>query len=166
MEPFFVADLDAGGGLLMKEQYTYVLLERVPGAIEIIAQVSGALYRSPETFEVRLDGSRLSLRWSATSDSSGIATMRFGHDLASLSFVVCGRNAETDASTLGAFQRHLINELKDTGYEPGFGLLEIVERPLLATINFRSPDESPEQLRLALADRCFAAAYFRQQGLA
>ena len=150
----------------MKERYSYALLEQIPGAVELIAQSAGALYRSPEEFEVRLDGSRLNLRWSATSETSGIATLRMGQDLASLSLLATGRNADTDASTLGAFQRHLVAELRDTGYEPGFGLAEVEDRPLLATINFLSLDDATERMRLALADRCFAAAYFRQQGLA
>lgn len=166
MKPFLVADLDASGSLLLREHYSYGLLEQIPGAVQIIAQASGALYRTPDEFEVRLDGSRLTLRWSATCETSGIATIRLGADLVSLSLLACGRNAETDASTLNAFQRHLISELRDTGYEPGFGLSEVVERPLLATINFRLPDEDTERMRLALADRCFAAAYFRKQGLA
>ena len=166
MRPFFVADLDARGDLLMKEPYTYDALQRIPGALEIIAQASGAIYRSSEEFEIRLDGSKLHLRWRAVSESSGIATMRIGQELASLSLLVCGRDAETDASTLVACQKHLLAELRDTGYEPGFGLVEVLERPLLATINVQSPQDVPERMRLALADRCFAAAYFRSQGLA
>jgi hypothetical protein len=166
MHSFTVADLDASGGLLMHEVYTYATLERVPGAIDIIAQTAGALYRSPEEFDVRLDGSHLGLRWLATGDSSGIVTIRLNKDLASLSLVVCGVSTEQDSLTLEAFQRHLVSELHDTGYEPGFALVQIVERPLLATINFRSPADGLERMRLALADRCFGAAYFRTRGLA
>jgi hypothetical protein len=166
MRSFFVADLDARGDLLMKEPYTYDALHQIPGAPEIIGQASGAVYRSPEEFEVRLDGSRLHLRWRAVSDSSGIATVRLGQELASLSLLVCGRDTEADASTLVACQKHLLAELRDTGYEPGFGLVEVLERPLLATINLQSPQDAVERMRLALVDRCFAASYFRSQGLA
>lgn len=166
MQPFYVADLNARGDLLMQEPYTYDALGRIPGAIELIAQLSGAIYRSPVEFEVRLDGSRLHLRWRAVSDSSGIATVRLGTELASLSLLVCGRNAETDASTLVACQKYLLSELRDTGYEAGFGLVEVLGRPLLATINLQSPPDAVERMRLALADRCFAAAYFRSEGLA
>ncbi|HEY0010028.1 MAG TPA: hypothetical protein VGB55_14975, partial [Tepidisphaeraceae bacterium] len=94
------------------------------------------------------------------------ATVRLGPDLASLSLLASGRDAEADAITLGAFQRHLLSELRDTEYEPGFGLLEIADRPLLATINLWSPPDERDRMTCALADRCFAAAYFRGQQLA
>ena len=38
-------------------------------------------------------------------------------------------------------------------------------RPLVATINFQSPPDGPRQAVAALADRCFAASYFRYLGL-
>jgi hypothetical protein len=179
MKQFVVADLDASGALLMRERYTYETLERVPGAVELIAQMSAALYRSPQEFEARLDGSRLAMRWRAVSDSSGIATVRWGRTLVAVSMLVSGLNADTDSATLGAVQRHVMTELRDTGFEPGFALVEIPDRPLLATMNLREPpvdeaekasgglsDLTAERMRLALVDRCFAAAYFRQMGLA
>lgn len=178
MKTFVVADLDASGALLMKERYTYATLECVPGAVELIAQMSAGLYRSPQEFESRLDGSRLSMRWRTVSDSSGIATVRWGKTLVAVSMLVCGLNADTDAATLTAVQRHLLAELRDTGFEPGFALVEIADRPLLATMNLGEPpddaensaggmvDVKAERMRLALLDRCFAAAYFRQHGLA
>src|SRR5688572_13474843 len=103
MQTFSVADFDASGSLLLQEQYSYALLERIPGTVAIIAQLSGALYRSPDEFEVRLDGSKLNLRWAATSESSGIATMRLGDELSSLSLLLTGQNVDADALTLGAF---------------------------------------------------------------
>ena len=44
--------------------------------------------------------------------------------------------------------------------------MELKERPVVATINFRSPSEQADQLIAALTDRCFAASYFRYQNLA
>ena len=76
------------------------------------------------------------------------------------------------ASRLGAvllqkaFQRHLLTELRDTGYEPAFALLDLHQRPLVATVAFASPPDPQRQLLVALADRCFAAAYFRYLQLA
>jgi hypothetical protein len=68
---------------------------------------------------------------------------------------------------LQAFQQHLLRELHDTGIEPAFGLLELKQRPLVATINFEQPIHTElDQLAAALADRCFAASYFRYQHLA
>ncbi len=44
--------------------------------------------------------------------------------------------------------------------------MDLRERPLVATFPFESPAEAADQLLVALADRCFAAAYFRYLGLA
>ena len=65
-----------------------------------------------------------------------------------------------------AFQRHLLLGLHDTGYEPAFALMDLSERPLVATINFAVPHPPADRIVLALADRCFGAAYFRYHGLA
>ena len=61
---------------------------------------------------------------------------------------------------------HLVRELHDTGYEPAFDLMNISDRPLLASIHFRPPAQPQDQQLFALADRCFAASYFRKMGLA
>jgi hypothetical protein len=37
----------------------------------------------------------------------------------------------------------------------------VTERPLVAVVAFAAPNEQIEQVLVALADRCFAAAYFR-----
>jgi hypothetical protein len=93
-------------------------------------------------------------------------TLRFEEQLASVSLLACGKDPDADHITLEAFQRHLLRELRDTSYEPGFDLMNIKERPLVATVNFSSPSTQTDQLSFALADRCFAAAYFRTQNLA
>ena len=56
--------------------------------------------------------------------------------------------------------------MRDTRFEPAFALMDLEERPLVATIDFRPPPEQAEQIVAALADRCFAASYFRYHGLA
>ena len=45
--------------------------------------------------------------------------------------------------------------------EPAFHLMEVIERPLVATINFQDPEDAAVRNIVALADRCFAASYFR-----
>jgi hypothetical protein len=82
-----------------------------------------------------------------------------------LSLLASGIDPEADRLTLDAFQKHLLRELRDTGFEPAFALMDLKQRPLVATINFKSPTEPADQLLTALADRCFAAAYFRKLGL-
>jgi hypothetical protein len=83
-----------------------------------------------------------------------------------VSLVVSGINKEADRMTLEIFQTHLLRELHDTGVEPSFALLELEDRPLVATLNFVSPSDPNEQVMVALSDRCFAAAFFRYHRLA
>jgi hypothetical protein len=168
MKSFTVADLDVRGDLRAKQEYSYALLEQIPGALDMITEFSAALWRTPEEFEAPLDPGRpnLTVRWRASAPTAGMATIRCRGELASVSMVTTGINPDADRLTLEAFQRHLLKELRNTPIEPGFDLLSIPERPLVATVNFQSPGEPGDQLRVALADRCFGAAYFRYHGLA
>jgi hypothetical protein len=165
---FMVADLNASGELQFKNEYRYASLEQVPGAAELIGQISGALWRKPEEFEEQLDPEHpgLRLRWRSLSSSSGIATLRFDDELISVSLLCSGISQEADRVTLETLQSHILRELRDTGFEPAFGLMELRQRPLAATINFQSPSRPSDRRLAALADRCFAASYFRFLGLA
>jgi hypothetical protein len=165
---FVVADLNARGELQSKGEYRYDLLEQIPGAPELIGRLSGLLWQSPEGFEGALTehGSPLTLRWRASSPSAGIATLRGDGELVSVSLLCSGIELEQDKVTLFALQQHLLRELHDTGYEPAFELMDLHERPLAATINFEIELEPSDQHLAALADRCFAASYFRYHGLA
>jgi hypothetical protein len=149
-------------------EYDYATLERIPGAVDLIGRCSGELWKSPDEMEVVLsDVGVTKLRWRATADSAGIATVRrSGGVLVSISLLVAGRDPEADKATLGALQKHLLNELRQTPFEPAFDLVQLKQRPLLATIEFAAPPEEGEPMIEALADRSFAAAYFRYLGLA
>lgn len=165
---FFVADLNAQGELRAEVEYRYEQLEQVPGAADLISTFSAAVWRSPQEFETPLlpGNRRLTLRWRASAATAGIATVRNGDDLASVSLLCSGLDEQADALTLGAYQQHLLAELRDTGYEPAFDLMELRQRPLVATVAFLAPPEKGDQLLVALADRCFAAAFFRYLSLA
>jgi hypothetical protein len=166
---FVVADLNSRGELELKADYQYRLLEQVPGAAELIGTLSGFLWRSPDGFDESLPagGSALAVRWRPSGPTAGIATLRGeSDDLVSLTLLVCGLNEEQDRLTLQAFQQHLLRGLHDTGYEPAFALMDLRDRPLAATINFQPPPDDAARRAAALADRCFAAAYFRYHGLA
>ena len=165
---FVVADLDARGELHSRAEYRYEELERLPRASEMIATFSSAIWKSPEAFEIApvLAGTRVDCRWRASAETAGIVTFRCNGELASLSLLASGKDAPADQITLAAFQQHLLQELHDTGYEPAFDLVGLTDRPLIATINMHSPAEQVDRLTTALADRCFAASYFRYQGLA
>lgn len=170
--PFCIADLNARGELQLKAEYRYLDLDQIPGAGELIGHFSGELYRSPDEFEAPLPVPNCSLtfRWRAASPTSGIATLRMVQgekaEVVSVSLLASGVTESTDTVTLATFQRHLLRELRDTGYEPAFALVELTERPLSATFNFLTPQREVDRLVAALADRCFAASYFRFQGLA
>jgi hypothetical protein len=83
-----------------------------------------------------------------------------------VALLACGRNPDADRITIEAFQKHLVRELHDTGFEPAFGLMELQQRPLVAVMTFLEPEDQTDRLVLALSDRCFAAAYFRYHQLA
>jgi len=168
MHVFFVADLNTQGELRQITEYDYATLERVPGASDLIGRCSGALWKSPDEMEVVLsDLGRTLLRWRATAPSAGIATVRrAGGELVSISLLAAGRDPEADRTTLAVLQQHLERELRQSPFEPAFDLIELKQRPLLATMTFATEHNEGEQMIEALADRSFAAAYFRYLGLA
>lgn len=164
---FWVADLDAKGEVTLKEQYEYDSLQSLDLAAILIAEFATFLWRDPEGFEVRLPGaSGLTMRWRPSADTAGIATLRSRGKVASVSLLLSGVSGQSDALTAQALQSQLVRELHDTGYEPAFDLLGIPERPLVASVHFETPAGETDRTLFALADRCFAAAYFRIQGLA
>jgi hypothetical protein len=168
MRRFFVADVNATGELRALAEYKYEQLEQIPGASDLIGTLSGAVWRSPLEFEVALHEERrhLVLRWRAAAATAGVATVWDHKHLASVSLACSGLDEDADRITLDAYQRHLLHELRDTGYEPAFSLVHLRERPLLATVGFATPADPIDQLLVALADRCFAAAFFRYLSLA
>jgi hypothetical protein len=168
MRRFFVADLSAKGDLQAHAEYRYEQLEQVPGASELIGTLTGAVWRSPLGFEAALEPDRphLQFRWRSAAPTAGIVTVRCHGQLSSLALACSGLDPAADQITLQAYQNHLLHELHDTGYEPAFSLLDLKDRPLLATVNFLSPPDPADKLLVALADRCFAAAFFRYLSLA
>jgi hypothetical protein len=168
MKTFHVADLSLRGDLIAIAEYGYGELEQIPGAADLIVELATQLYRTPEGFELPLMHTRsgLSYRWSATAPTAGIATLRNAGELASLGLLASGLNRDADKATLQAFQTHLLQKLRDTEFEPAFALLGLEQRPLVVSVPFLVPTDRAEQLIVALADRCFAAAYFRYLNLA
>ena len=165
---FLVADLNASGELKSRGEYRYDLLQQVPGAADLIGRLSGLLWKSPEEFEDAINpgSSKLTFRWKSSSTSAGMASLRHGETLVSITVLLSGLSEDQDHLTALALQQHLLRELRDTGFEPAFGLMDLKERPLAATINFHVALAPADQFISALADRCFAASYFRYQALA
>lgn len=168
MRRFFVADLSPRGDLKATAEYRYEQLEQVPGAGDLIVHLATHLYRAPEEFEVPLARQKqhLSYRWRASGQTTGVTTLRNNGELVSLAILASGMNPDADHLTLEAFQTHLLRELHGTPFEPAFGLREVADRPLVAIVAFAAPPDQVDQVLVALADRCFAAAYFRYLNLA
>jgi hypothetical protein len=165
---FHVADLSAAGDLLLQQDYTYEALETIPFAWEVIVRCATELWRSPEEFDLNFpggDGQRIQLRWRVCAKGAGVLTLRCEDQLCSLSLLAGGLDPDGDVLTLQAFQQHLLRALHDTGAEPAFSLMELPQRPLLATILLMPPASHAARVSIAVMDRCFAAAYFRFVGL-
>ena len=167
MLQFTVVDLSPQCEVRLTAQYEYALLEKIPAAAELITLLATQIWRNPEEFETSLSsGSQMILRWRASSRTAGIATVRDSQQTLSLSMLVSGLDAEGDRLTLDAFQKHAVRELHDTGFEASFDLIELRQRPLIATVGLFVPQNEQDRWIFALADRCLAAVYFRKLGLA
>jgi len=165
--PFVVADLNVQGELQLQETYAYQELEQIPGASDLIAHFAASIWSAPEEFEIEVLGatSNLRMRWRASAETAGIATLRSDEQLASLSLLASGLDSEADRLHARCVSEASPPRTARHGVEPAFALMDLKQRPLVATINFKSPQEPADQLLTALADRCFAAAYFRKLGL-
>jgi hypothetical protein len=167
MKAFTAVDLTPQCEVRATTRYEYMLLEKVPGAADLITLLATEVWRNPDEFEARLTPQKsLIFRWRASSPTGGIASVRDSNRTLCLSLVASGLDADADRITLDAFQRHVVRELHDTGFEPSFDLVELQHRPLIATIGLFIPQQQDDRWIFALADRCFAAAFFRKLGLA
>ncbi|HMB94936.1 MAG TPA: hypothetical protein VKK61_02745 [Tepidisphaeraceae bacterium] len=169
MRGFTVVDLSPQCEVKLREQYDYGLLEKIDGAIDLVAALSAEIWRSPDGFDITLPRteSRLKLRWRASAKTAGIATINDSDGgILSLSLLATGINPDADKLTLQAFQTHALRELHDTGFEASFELSELNQRPLIATVGLFMPTHASDRWTFALTDRCFAAAYFRYHQLA
>jgi hypothetical protein len=75
------------------------------------------------------------------------------------SALVPGKNAGDDRQALGGLQSLVMMFFGDAPAEPGFDLLTIPDRPLLATVPIPAPP-SPDMGVIAEAETCLAAAFF------
>lgn len=164
---FWVADLDTKGQVTLSQEYDHDSLQSLDLAALMIAEFATYLWRDPAGFDIKIPGAHLmEMRWRPSADTAGIATLRCRGKLTTVSLLACGINGQGDALTFQAFQNHLVRELHDTGYEPAFDLLDLPERPIVASFHFHMPEGALERSIFSLADRCFAAAYFRCHGVA
>ncbi|WP_428938557.1 hypothetical protein [Fontivita pretiosa] len=171
MRGFTVVDLSPQGELRSTTHYDYPRLQCIEGAQDLLVAFTRELDGYIEQFELALPNSDggLYFRWRACNpNGSGIATLRHDGQTLAISLLAGGIDLEADLITLKSFQQHLVRELHDTGLEPAFGINQLWQRPLLVSVGLRAPGPQMPRDRwlFALADRCFAAAYFRLLGLA
>ena len=168
MNSYCVADLKASGDLIAATPYVYADLERIPGCAELIGHLAGELWKSPDAFDTEIGDAAgmMSLRWWSTAPTAGLMTLRSQHQVLSITVLASGLHVEADRLTIHALQQQLAIELHGTRHEAAFALSDLEQRPLAATINIRSPEARALQALTAIADRCFAAAYFRYLHLA
>src|SRR5881628_3863699 len=98
MRRFFMADVNATGELRALAEYRYEQLELIPGAADLIGTLSGAVWRSPDQFEVPLNPERprLILRWRASAATAGVMTIWNANELASVSLACSGLDDDAD----------------------------------------------------------------------
>ena len=75
------------------------------------------------------------------------------------SALVPGKDAEDDRQALESLQSLVMMLFGDSPTEPGFDLLTLTERPLLATVPIPVP-VSPDMGIIADAETCLATAFF------
>ena len=164
--PFHVYDLTAQGELQLSAKYSYEDLELLPGTADLIGHFSGRLYANPGEWQTNLSPTPLKLRFFPPSSTSALATLSERDKTLSLSVLLTGINKDSDQLTINTVQSHLLRELHGTPFEASFSLLNLAERPMIASVHLALP-ESPDALPFfAVADRCLAAAYFRFHRLA
>jgi hypothetical protein len=165
VDAFTVVDLTPQCEIRASAGYSYALLERIDGAPRLLGQLGGAIWATPQGFDLPLGSGGLVLRWAATAEACGIATLRSAGQPLSVSVICSGTDPHADQTTLTTFQTHVCRELHDTQFEASFQVHQITTRPLLVTLGLFAPKQPADQAIFALADRCFAAAYFRRLGL-
>ena len=155
--PFIVADLNVRGELQLKASYEYEQLEQVPGAADLIAhpssEKSGKALRNGGSPDCGLAKPtcicagdppppppawrRLQRRRPGFAEAGRLRDRRRGgsdHPGRRSSGIFCASCATP-------------------AMKPAFGLMDLKERPLVATINFRSPSDPTDQL-----DSCWPTA--------
>ena len=164
--PFHVFDLNAQGELQLSAKYSYEDLELLPGTADLIGLFSGRLYANPGEWQTSLSPTSLKLRFFPTSSTSALATLSERDKTLSLSVLLTGINKDSDQLTISSVQSHLLRELHGTPFEPSFSLLNLQERPMVASIHLALPENPDARALFAIADRCLAAAYLRFNRLA
>jgi hypothetical protein len=129
-----------------------------PAAIEVFRTM---LDRHGDHFRVPLpvEGlEHIELQWSR-GGTAAVATFWSRNTPVTTSALAPGLDAGDDRTVLEAVQSLVLRFHGDSPFEPGFDLLAIADRPLLATLPIPVP-ASPDMGIIADAETCLAAAFF------
>jgi hypothetical protein len=130
----------------------------LPAAVEVFRDL---LERHGDDFRVPLPVRGLELQW--TREGSGALVTFWSRTIPlTTSALAPGLDAADDRAVLESLQDLVIRFRGDSPAEPGFDLLSIADRPLLATLPIPVPALalSPEMGVIADAETCLAAAFF------
>jgi hypothetical protein len=153
---FHGVTIDAAGGL--RSRRTHDSARLVPAAVEIFQDL---LERHGENFRVFLPVKGLTHIELALTRSGTTALATFWHkdEPVTMSALMPGIRPEDDRELLEQLQSLVARFFGDSPTEPGFDLLSLADRPLLATLPLPLPPH-PDIGIVADAETCLAAAFF------
>jgi hypothetical protein len=104
---------------------------------------------------------RIELAWTRPG-CAALATFWDGEGPVTISALAPGRDPADDEQVLAALQDLVVRFFGDSPVEPGFELLSLAERPLLATMPIPRPAVAKDLGLIADAETCLAAAFFQE----
>jgi len=148
--------LDAAGTIRFRR--THDSAQLLPAAIEIFRDL---IERHGEGFHVPLPIEGLEhIELALTrSGSAALASFWVRDAPVTTSALVPGLDPGEDREVLAQLQSLVMHFVGDSPVEPGFDLLSLPDRPLLATVPTPAPP-SPDLGTIAEAETCLAAAFF------
>jgi hypothetical protein len=126
-----------------------------------LADCLGAGWRGPVWFRWPLSRPRgVELEWQQAEPSSALASFRRRGLPVGQCVLLSGRDPAYDAATVGAMQVLVVSLLEGTGYEPGFGLLSVTERPAVLRVGLPRRLDGAERRVLSALIHSLAASFF------
>lgn len=134
-------------------------VELRPAAVEVFRDL---LERHGEHFRVPLPVrglEHLELHWDQYGAGAPATFWSRGAPITT-SALASGHDAADDWAVLAALHDLMLQFFRDSPFEPSFVLLDVAERPLLATLPIPAPTICPDIGIIADAETCLAAAFF------
>jgi hypothetical protein len=147
----------SGGSVYSRRQHDTADL--LPAAVEVFRSM---LERGDQAFRELLPGARVAhIKLDVTRHGTcALATFWSGVAPITTSALVSGLHPDDDRAVLEALQSLVLEFHRGTSAEPGFDLLRVEERPLLATMPIPTAALHLDMGLIADAETCLAAAFF------